>query len=61
MWLERLREEFVKRGVSLHKVAEITGIRYELLRRTFNEGREMRARELILILERLAIRLEDIT
>lgn len=61
MWLERLREEFVKRRVSLHKVAEITGIRYELLRRTFNEGREMRARELILILERLAIRLEDIT
>lgn len=61
MWLERLREELVKRGVSLHKVAKITGIRYELLRRTFNEGREMRARELILILERLAIRLEDIT
>lgn len=61
MWMERLRKEFVKRGVSLHKVAEITGIRYELLRRTFNEGRELRARELILILERLAIRLEDIT
>ena len=61
MWLERLKKELEKRGVSLHKVAEHTGIRYELLRRSFNESRELRARELITILEKTGIQFEDIT
>lgn len=61
MWLERLRDALVKRGVSLHKAAEITGIRYELLRRSFNAGRELRARELIAILEKTGVQFEEIT
>lgn len=61
MWLERLRIELAKRGISLHKTAELTGMRYELLRRSFNDGRELRARELITILEKTGIRFEEIT
>ena len=61
MWLERLRSELNKRGISLYKAAELTGIRYELLRRSFNERRELRARELIAIIEVAEIRYEDIT
>ena len=61
MWLERLKKELAKHGVSLHKVAEHTGIRYELLRRSFNEGRELRARELITILAKTGIQFEEIT
>ena len=61
MWLERLKQELAKRGVSLHKTAELTGIRYELLRRSFNESRELRARELIAILEKIGIQFDEIT
>lgn len=61
MWLERLRIELAKRGISLRKTAELTGMRYELLRRSFNAGRELRARELITILEKTGIQFEEIT
>ena len=61
MWLERLKQELAKRGISLYKVAELTEIRYELLRRSFNERRELRARELIAILEKTGVRYEEIT
>lgn len=61
MWLERLKSEMKKKGISLHKTAEMTGIRYELLRRSFNEGRDLRVRELFAILEKTGIRIEEIT
>lgn len=58
--IESLRNELMNRGITLHKAAEITGIRYELLRRSFNENRELRARELITILEKTGIPIEKL-
>ncbi len=58
--IESLRNELINRGITIHKAAEITGIRYELLRRSFNEDRELRARELIKILEKTGISIEKL-
>lgn len=58
--IESLRNELINRGITLHKAAELTGIRYELLRRSFNERRELRARELITILEKTGIQIEKL-
>lgn len=58
--IESLRNELMNRGLTIHKTAKLTGIRYELLRRSFNDSRELRARELITILEKTGIPIEKL-
>lgn len=47
-------------GISIKFIADKTGIRYELLRRSFHHRRSMTANELVNILEVLGVKLEDI-
>ena len=60
MWLERLRNALVQRGISLHKAAELIGIEAELLRQSFEGDREITAKELIAIISVTGIPLEKL-
>lgn len=60
MIVRRLKSVLESKGISLYKLSRLTGIKYELLRRTFNEKRKLTADEMILILERTGIDLKEI-
>ena len=49
-----------KNGISISFIAKAAGIKYEMLRRSLNEGRVMTADELVAILLSTNITLEDI-
>ncbi len=49
-WFLNLKSELKKRNISVARLSRLTGIRYELLRRSFNAARELRADELVRIL-----------
>lgn len=44
-----INDHIKKRGITIYYLSKSTGISYELLRRSFNENRELRADELIKI------------
>lgn len=48
---EKLQEILDRRGITLYKLAKLTGIRYELLRRSFHGKRRMSADEYLYIME----------
>lgn len=47
-------------GISIKYIADKTGIRYELLRRSLHNRRNMTASELVNILEVLGVKLEQL-
>lgn len=57
---QRIKEAMAEKGISIYEVSKSTGIRYELLRRTLNESRKLRADELLIILSKTDIELSDI-
>ena len=56
----RIRGQMRKRGISIYRLAKLTGIRYELLRRVFCGERKLTADELVLILEKIDIKFDDV-
>lgn len=59
-WFFNLQKELKKRNISLARLSRLTGIRYEILRRSFNATRELRADELVRILTCTGIRYNEI-
>ncbi len=60
MLIDNLKQEFEKKQLTIYKVSKLTGIKYELLRRSLNEKRRLAADELILILTKCGIAYDDI-
>ena len=60
MLIKNLKRELDKKGISLYRLAKLTGIRYELLRRTFNEKRKLRTDEFIKILSTCNLKYEEV-
>ena len=60
MVANRIRYEMSKRGISIYRLAKLTGIRYELLRRVFCGERKLTADELVLVLEKAEIKFDDV-
>lgn len=58
--MESLKNELMKRGITLHKAAEITGIDCNLLRCSFVGDRELTAVELVTILKKTGIPIEKL-
>ena len=56
----KLRDALQARGISIYRLHKMTGIRYELLRRSFSSKRDLRVGELILILEKSGIAFDQI-
>ena len=56
----RIRDEMRKRGISIYRLAKLTGIRYELLRRVFCGERKLTADEFVLVLEKTDIKFDDV-
>ena len=46
MTVKKLKGVLDSKGISLYKLSRLTGIKYELLRRTFNEKRKLTADEI---------------
>lgn len=44
-----LKDYTIAKGISIYQLSKLTGIRYELLRRSINENRVLSADELIAI------------
>ena len=60
MLIDNLKQEFEKKQLTIYKASKLTGIKYELLRRAFNEKRRLTAEEFILILTKCGIAYDDI-
>lgn len=58
--LEKLRAALKRRGITVYRLSKITGIKYELLRRSLTEERKLTAAELVEILKAAGIGLEEI-
>lgn len=58
--LERLRAALKRRGITVYRLSKITGIKYELLRRSLAEERKLTAAELVEVLKAAGIGLEEI-
>lgn len=58
--IESLRNELVRRGITLTRAAELTGISYEKLQQCFNGSRELTATELIVIIDTVKIPIESL-
>ena len=56
----KIKEALKKHNISIYRVAKLTGIRYELLRRSLALQRTLSANELILILKCTDINYEDL-
>lgn len=57
---KKISEILNAKGFSIYKLSKLTGIKYELLRRTMIGKRKLSADELILILEKADISFDDI-
>ncbi len=55
-----IKDEMRKRGISIYRLAKLTGIRYELLRRVFCGERKLTADEFVLVLEKTDIKFDDV-
>ena len=55
MVVRDLEREMRVRGITLYRLSKMTGIRYELLRRSFHGARKLTAEELVLILDKTGI------
>lgn len=58
--LEKLGAALKRRGITVYRLSKITGIKYELLRRSLAEERKLTAVELVEILKATGIGLEEI-
>lgn len=58
--MEKLKKVLELKGISIYKLSQLTGVKYELLRRTFNESRKLTADELVLILNKTGIEFSEI-
>ena len=58
--LEKLKAALKRRGITVYRLSKITGIKYELLRRSLTEERKLTAAELVEILKAAGIGLEEI-
>lgn len=58
--LEKLRAALKRRGITVYRLSKITGIKYELLRRSLTEERKLTAAELVEVLKAVGIGLEEI-
>lgn len=62
MKIQHLLAGYLKeRGITISYLARVTGIQYELLRRSLNENRVMTADELAAVLTNTEIKIEDLT
>ena len=57
---DKLYIKMGERGITLYRLAQMTGIKYELVRRIFRANRKMLAEELVLIFDKTGIAFEDI-
>lgn len=60
MICNNLKEALQKKGITLYRLAKLTGIRYELVRRVFCGERKLSADELALMLEKTGICFDEI-
>ena len=58
--LEKLRAALKRREITVYRLSKITGIKYELLRRSLTEERKLTAEELVEVLKTAGIGLEEI-
>ena len=58
--LEKLRAALKRREITVYRLSKITGIKYELLRRSLTEERKLTAEELVEVLKAAGIGLEEI-
>ncbi len=62
MKIQHLLAKYLKEhGITISYLARVTGIQYELLRRSLNENRVMTADELAAVLTNTEIKIEDLT
>ena len=55
-----LKSRLEEKGITIYQLSKSTGIRYELLRRTFNGSRKLTADELVLICGKSGIELSEL-
>ena len=58
---ESLKAELESKGISIYRLSKLTGIKYELLRRVFQNERKLTADELLLVLRKTGIAFENMT
>ena len=58
--ITRLKAALTARGITIYSLSKTTGIQYELLRRVFKGSRKLPADELVLILDKTGISIEEI-
>ena len=59
--IQKLLAKYLSRnGITISHVARVSGIKYELLRRSLNENRALLADELVAILTSTGIKLKDV-
>lgn len=58
--IEKLYQKIKEKGITIYQLAQMTGIKYELVRRIFRAKRKMSAEEFVLILDKTGVKLEDI-
>ena len=57
---DKILRKMKEKGISIYRLAQMTGIKYELVRRIFRANRKMSAEELILILDKTGIAFDEI-
>ena len=55
-----LKNRLEEKGITVYRLSKLTGIRYELLRRTLNGERKLTADELILICQKSGIVIDEL-
>lgn len=60
MLISKLKNELQKNGISIYRLSQLTGMKYELLRRVFIGKRKLSAEELLLILDKTNIEFGNI-
>lgn len=58
--ITKLKAALTARGITIYSLSKTTGIQYELLRRVFKGSRKLPADELVLILDKTGISIEEI-
>ena len=57
---DKILRKMKEKGISIYRLAQMTGIKYELVRRIFRANRKMSAEELVLILDKTGIAFDEI-
>lgn len=58
--ITKLKAALTAREITIYSLSKTTGIQYELLRRVFKGSRKLPADELVLILDKTGISIEEI-